>query len=134
MGSPKFLVFRHPPYEQKHRPRIYPGDSFPVVYEARQLDPNNFNNVHGLPESVVSATAKLRSSDADDWVELGGTGVTEAVVDITPPNGDMGAILTYSVPSVFTSEGEYILYIRATFPDGEVYTSNRRFQVQEYGR
>ena len=134
MGKPKFLVLRYPPYDAKHRPRIYPGDTFPVVYEAREIDLNNIGNVHGSPETVVSATAKLRSADPEAWVEIGGVGVTEVDIDVEAPNGDVGAILSYTVGSEFTTEGEYVLYIKATFADGGVYTSNRRFQVQEFGR
>lgn len=128
------LIIRHPPYQVKHRPRIYPGDTFPVIYEARQIDQNNFQRVEGQPETVLSATAKLRSMDADTWVDLGGVGVTEVDIDIEPPNGEAGAMLSYTVPSVFTEEGDYILYIKAVFPDGEIYTTNRKFQVQEFGR
>ena len=134
MRSPKMLIIRHPPYLAKHRPRIYPGDTFPVIYEARQIDQNDFQRVDGAPETVIEATAKLRSLDTDTWVELGGVGVTEVDVDIEAPNGEVGALLSYTVPSSFTNEGDYILYIKAVFPDGEIYTSNRKFQVQEFGR
>lgn len=133
MGSPKFLVERYPVFEPKHRPRIFPGDTFPVIYEARQIDLDNVGNVHGEPEVVSDATARVYNQDESDWVELE-PGETEVDITVIPPNGGVGALLSYTVPSAVNVEGEYILYIKAIFPDGEVYTANRRFQVQEFGR
>lgn len=134
MAVPKFLLERYPPYSQRSRPKIFPGDTFPVVYEARQVDQQNFGNVDGLPEAVVSATAKVRSLNDDAWLELGGVGVTEVEIDVVPPNGDIGAMLSYTIPSAFTVEGDYYIYITAVFGDEEVFTINRKFTVMEFGR
>jgi hypothetical protein len=133
MGAPKFLVQRYPPQEPKHRPRIFPGDTFPVVYEARAIDLENVGNVHGEPEVVNAGTARVFNQDTSTWVELS-PGETEVDVEITPPNGDVGALLSYTVPATVTVEGEYLIYVKGVFPDGEVYTLSRRFQVQEFGR
>ena len=132
--SPKTLILRFPDWNPKSRPKIFPGDTLSIVYEARKVDANDFKNVQGLPEEVLDATAKVRSLDNDTWVEIGGVGVTEVDAQVAPSNGNTGAIISYTFPSSVSIEGDYIIYIKAVFADGDVYTANRKFQVQEFGR
>lgn len=116
--------------------KIYTGDNFPVRYQVRKSDPENPTDTWGLPQTVVSAVARLFDGNTQELVELGGTDVFEVPATVDPPTGltraDRGSTVSYVLPSAFTqTAGTYILFITATMDSGVVQTENRKFTINE---
>jgi len=119
------------------REGIFIGDTLPVAYECRRpdpIDPLHYQN--GVPATPISATVKVIDQD-ETWLPLGGPGTTEADMEITPATGvtrqDTGAIIKYTLPSSFTVvEGNYTMFITATFDNGVILTEDKKFRVLPY--
>lgn len=116
--------------------RIYPNDTLPVWIEARKTDPDYPDDSRGLPYEVVSATARVRDTLNDTYLELGGTGVTEVPATVTPPTGttrnDKGSIVTFILESQFTAvPNDYVIFIQSEFTDGNKLTEDIRVKIQE---
>lgn len=127
---PKILLARYPTVGDKQKINIYVGDSFAVLYEVRQLNPNNKMQSEGSPTDPLTAFVRCKNDASDDLFLLTGT-EEEAPMLIEPSTADRGAILSYLLPAIFTdTPGNYEMFITATFSDGDVITQNRRFTVR----
>lgn len=120
--------------EQKQN--IFIGDTFTALLECRQPDLDDPRNNKGLPATPVIATAKIRNKFDEVFLPIGGPGVFEDTVPITPQTGnttnDRGAFLKYTVDTAFTTTtGDYVLFITAEYLDGEVVTEDIRYKIIE---
>lgn len=132
--APKFLLARHPQVSERAKPTINPGDTFEVVYEARQFPQAVSMSNDGEPANVESAYIRLTSDSIDGFVPIGGVDEFTLPMNIEPSSGTRGSLLTVSVPGSFlVQSGNYKLYVTATFLDGIQVTETRRFRVQDFG-
>lgn len=129
---PKILLGRFPKVGDKGKPSIYIGDSFAVLYEVKQLDPDNKLRPEGVPTDPLAAFVQCKNDSSDDLFLLDGTDA-QAPMEIEPSTPDRGALISYTLPIIFTdTPGNYEMFITATFSDGDVVTMNRRFQVRGF--
>lgn len=129
---PKVLRALFPNVSDKTKPKIFVGDSFAVLYEVRQLDPDNKMRPEGTPIDPLTAFVRCKNDSAEDLFLLTGT-EEEAPMEIEPSTANRGALISYTLPAIFTdTPGNYEMFITATFTDGDVVTQNRRFQVMGF--
>jgi hypothetical protein len=119
------------------REQIFPGDTLPIAYECRKPDVvDPIRQDRGLPTTPDSAFVRVKDQD-DEWLEIGGVGLTTVPATITPQTGetayDTGAIISYTLPSEFTQiPGNYTMFITAIFSGDIIRTEDKKFRVLEY--
>lgn len=129
---PKLILARYPAVSDKQKINIYVGDSFAVLYEIRQLNPNNKMQPEGVPADPLTAFVRCKNDSSDELFLLTGT-EAEAPMLVELATADRGAYISYTLPPTFTdTPGNYELFVTATFADGDVVTQNRRFTVKAF--
>lgn len=132
--APRLLLARYPQVSERQKPQIMAGDSFTVVYEARQMDATPSMNPQGLPSNVVSAYARVRASNSATLLEIGGPGITTATAQVLIGDEKRGDIVSYTLPGSFTTQqGSYVMYVTGVFEDDHVVTEARTFYVNGIG-
>lgn len=117
------------------KPRIYVGDTFPIVIEHRLVDtsptPISATQNRGVPADVDTAVISLWSVASAAYLELGGVGITEVAATITPATSTVGALITYTITPSFTQvAGDYAAFVSFSYDGGQVTTVRQRYKVQ----
>ena len=114
------------------RDRIFIGDVLPIVYECMVAD----NMGTQTPATPLSVYARVFDKANNVFVAIGAVGPSgnpEDPVTVTAATASRGAILTYILSEEVTLvEGNYAVFITATFLDGTVLTENRNIRVMAY--